>query len=146
MQSNDPFFEHFTQHPASADYKNRVKEEDRPQYGTPENIRPWGEYHILFEDDNCKVKQIIVYPGGKLSYQYHYKRNEVWSITAGTGIFTLDDQTSICTAGDTLIIPTLAKHRIENTGSEPLIFIEVQRGSYFGEDDIVRIEDAYNRN
>ena len=115
------------------------------QYGTPENIRPWGEYHILHDDETCKVKQIIVNPGGKLSYQYHYKRNEVWTITEGTGVFTLNGVHTICTAGDTLIIPTLAKHMIENTSDEPLTFIEVQRGSYFGEDDIVRISDVYGR-
>ena len=114
-------------------------------YGAPENIRPWGEYEILHEEDACKVKKITVNPGGKLSYQFHYKRNEVWSILEGTGIFTLDGVATICVPGDTLIIPTLAKHRIENTGAEPLTFIEVQRGSYFGEDDIVRLEDSYGR-
>ena len=112
---------------------------------TPENVRPWGEYHILHEDENCKVKKIIVNPGGKLSYQYHYKRNEVWTITEGTGIFTLDGVNTICVPGDILVIPTLAKHMIENTGTKPLVFIEVQRGSYFGEDDIVRLNDAYGR-
>ena len=122
-----------------------VKEEPVVQYGTPENIRPWGEYHILHDDETCKVKQIIVNPGGKLSYQYHYKRNEVWAITEGTGVFTLNGVHTICTAGDTLIIPTLAKHMIENTSDEPLTFIEVQRGTYFGEDDIVRINDIYGR-
>lgn len=124
-----------------------VKEEPVVPYGdqTPENIRPWGEYHILYDDENCKVKKIIVNPGGKLSYQYHFKRNEVWTITEGTGIFTKDGIHTICGPGDTLIIPTRAKHMIENTGTEPLVFIEVQRGSYFGEDDIVRISDVYGR-
>ena len=111
-----------------------------------DNIRPWGEYHILYEDDNCKVKKIIVNPGGQLSYQYHYKRNEVWTMVSGTGHFTLNGLTQIAGPGDTLVIPTLAKHRMENFGSEPVVFIEVQRGSYFGEDDIVRIEDTYGRN
>lgn len=139
----DPFGKRWEKHPAAVDSK--VKDEVSPMYGAPENVRPWGEYHILHEDENCKVKQIIVNPGGKLSYQYHFKRNEVWCVTEGTGIFTRDGINTICGPGDTLIIPTRAKHMIENTGKEPLKFIEVQRGSYFGEDDIVRISDAYGR-
>ena len=148
MSMKDPFFEHFTQHPASADYKNRVKDEDAPVYKAvaDESVRPWGHYDILFESDDCKVKRIKVYPSGKLSYQYHFKRNEVWTVVSGTGIFTLDGINTICGPGDTLVIPTLAKHMIENTGKEPLVFIEVQRGSYFGEDDIVRLNDIYGRN
>jgi mannose-6-phosphate isomerase len=110
-----------------------------------ENTRPWGEYEILHEANNYKVKKITVNPGGKLSYQFHHKRNEVWAITEGTGIFTLNGVSSICSSGMTLNIPTLAKHMIENTGVDPLVFIEVQRGTYFGEDDIVRIEDIYGR-
>jgi mannose-6-phosphate isomerase len=110
-----------------------------------DNIRPWGRYDIIFENSDCKVKQIMVNPAGKLSYQYHFKRNEVWCVTQGVGIFTLDGVNTICTAGDTLVIPRLAKHMIENTGNEPLVFIEVQRGSYFGEDDIVRLNDIYGR-
>lgn len=143
VKENDPFGNRWENHPNSADSK--VKDEQAPIYGIPENIRPWGEYHILYDDVNCKVKKIVVNPGGKLSYQYHFKRNEVWTITEGTGIFTLDGVNTICGPGDTLVIPTLAKHMIENTGAEPLVFIEVQRGSYFGEDDIVRISDVYGR-
>lgn len=144
MSTKDPFFEHFTQHPASADYKKRVKDKDVAV--ADESVRPWGHYDILFESNDCKVKRIKVYPGGKLSYQYHFKRNEVWTVVSGTGIFTLDGINTICGPGDTLVIPTLAKHMIENTGKEPLVFIEVQRGSYFGEDDIVRLNDIYGRN
>ena len=140
---NDPFGDRWESHPNAADSK--VKEEETPQYGTPENIRPWGEYEIIHEDDDCKVKKITVNPGGKLSYQYHDKRNEVWTITDGTGMFTLDGINTICVPGDTLVIPRLAKHMIENLSSGPLTFIEIQRGSYFGEDDIVRISDAYGR-
>ena len=125
-----------------------VKDEPEVQYETlavDESVRPWGHYDILLEADDCKVKKIQVNPGGKLSYQYHFKRNEVWTVVSGTGIFTLDGVNTICGPGDTLVIPTLAKHMIENTGEEPLVFIEVQRGSYFGEDDIVRINDIYGR-
>lgn len=142
----DPFGDRWEIHPASVDSK--VKDEDPAPYeklAVDESVRPWGHYDILFESDDCKVKRIKVYPGGKLSYQYHFKRNEVWCVVEGTGIFTLDGVNTICVPGDTLVIPTMAKHMIENTGTEPLVFIEVQRGSYFGEDDIVRISDAYGR-
>jgi len=144
--TNDPFGNRWESHPNAADSK--VKEEEAPQYetlSTDESVRPWGHYDILLEADDCKVKQIKVYPGGKLSYQYHFKRNEVWTVVSGTGVFTLDGVNTICGPGDTLVIPTLAKHMIENISHEPLTFIEVQRGSYFGEDDIVRISDAYGR-
>ena len=107
--------------------------------------RPWGTYEIIQEEDSCKVKKITVNSGEKLSYQFHYKRYETWCVTEGTGIFTLNDINTICGPGYTLTIPRLAKHTIENTGKTPLIFIEVQRGSYFGEDDIVRLEDNYGR-
>ena len=110
-----------------------------------ENIRPWGRYDIIYEDDMCKVKKIKVNVNGKLSYQLHFKRNEVWTITQGNGIFTLDGEERECKAGDTLTIPEEAAHCIENIGEIPLIFIEVQRGTYFGEDDIVRLNDIYGR-
>ena len=146
VKDNDPFGNRWENHPNAADSK--VKEEPVVPYGKPvadESVRPWGHYDILFESDDCKVKRIKVYPGGKLSYQYHYKRNEVWTIIEGTGMFTLDGINTICAPGDTLVIPRLAKHMIENLGTEPLTFIEVQRGTYFGEDDIVRISDIYGR-
>ena len=133
----DPFGDRWEIHPAAVDSKRKAVAD--------ESVRPWGHYDILFESDDCKVKRIVVYPNGKLSYQYHFKRNEVWTVVSGTGIFTLDGVNTICGPGDTLVIPTRAKHMIENTGTEPLKFIEVQRGSYFGEDDIVRISDAYGR-
>ena len=155
----DPFGNRWERHPASVDSKKGtpielegeiigyVNDEDTPVYKAvaDESVRPWGHYDILFESDDCKVKQIKVYPGGKLSYQYHTKRNEVWCVTSGTGMFTLDGINTICVPGDTLVIPRLAKHMIENLSQEPLTFIEVQRGTYFGEDDIVRISDIYRR-
>ena len=83
--------------------------------------------------------------GGRLSYQYHQHRAEVWTIIQGTAKVTLDGIDTIYTAGQVAIIPLQAKHRIENIGNDPLIFIEVQHGTYFGEDDIFRIEDDYDR-
>jgi len=111
---------------------------------TSEN-RPWGSYTIIKEADNHKVKTIVVDPLRRLSYQTHEKRSEYWVIVSGTGTVTLDGITSMCVGGDAFIIEQGTPHRIENTGDEPLVFIEVQLGIYFGEDDIVRIEDDYGR-
>ena len=110
-----------------------------------QEYRPWGKYEILHEEKNCKVKKITVKPGGRLSYQYHYKRSEVWTIVDGVATITLNDKISHYVYGETILIPQGTKHRVENTGLDDLVFIEVQHGSYFGEDDIVRIEDDYNR-
>ena len=108
--------------------------------------RPWGSYHVLYDGDDCKVKKIIIKPRQQISYQYHHKRNERWSIIAGHGIVTLDDQTTIVSEESSVYIPAMTKHTIQNTSSmDDLVFIEVQTGTYFGEDDIVRIEDKYGR-
>lgn len=110
-----------------------------------ESKRPWGEYEILLDGSDCKVKKIVVKPGGRLSLQYHFKRSEVWVIVSGSGLFTLDGSTDSVYPGKVVTIPAQGVHRIQNTGKEDLVFIEVQLGTYFGEDDIVRIEDDYNR-
>ena len=107
--------------------------------------RPWGKYEILLSEKNYKVKKISVIPGGSLSYQYHLKRAEDWVIVQGKGRVTVDDNTFELEVGDSIHIPTLAKHRIQNTADCELVFIEVQTGEYFGEDDIVRLEDSYGR-
>ena len=107
--------------------------------------RPWGKFEILLDSKDCKVKQITVIPGGRLSYQYHHQRGEVWTVVSGVATMTLDDEISIHTYGDTILIPQGTKHRVENRGINDLVFIEVQHGSYFGEDDIIRIEDDYKR-
>ena len=107
--------------------------------------RPWGYYEILHEEKNCKVKKITVNPGERLSYQYHHKRSEVWTIIQGEAYMLLNDELQLYTYGETIEIPQGVKHRVENKSSEDLIFIEVQYGTYFGEDDIIRIEDDYNR-
>ena len=107
--------------------------------------RPWGCYEILHEEKNCKVKKITVKPGQRLSYQYHNKRGEVWTVVQGKATMTLDDVVEHYYYGETILIPQGTKHRVENKGQDDLVFIEVQHGSYFGEDDIVRIEDDYNR-
>lgn len=107
--------------------------------------RPWGTFENLLDTSYCKVKEIVIYPGHAPSYQLHHKRNETWIIVQGRGRLTLDDIVSEVDAGDVIHVPLEAKHRIRNTGQDNLVFIEVQRGEYFGEDDIVRFEDDYKR-
>lgn len=109
--------------------------------------RPWGYYKTLSIDNKIgyQVKYICVYPGKRLSLQYHNYRSENWVIVQGTGIVTLDDEKINVNKEDSVYIKIKQKHRIENTGDINLIFIETQIGSYLGEDDIVRIEDDFNR-
>jgi mannose-6-phosphate isomerase len=109
------------------------------------DIRPWGQYWVLEDAKTHKVKRIEVNPGGRLSYQYHSKRSEVWTIVQGVGRVTLDGEEKDYRPGQVVKIPQGTKHRIANPGNEPCVFIEVQYGTYFGEDDIVRIEDDYDR-
>ena len=107
--------------------------------------RPWGEYLVLDSQNDYKIKRIEVNPKARLSYQYHNYRSETWIIINGNGILTIEGENKKIQRGDTVQIPKTLKHRVENTGKEKLVFIEVQTGTYFGEDDIVRIEDDYNR-
>lgn len=109
------------------------------------DVRPWGEYWVLEDAESHKVKRIRVNPGGRLSLQYHNKRAEVWTIVSGIGTVTINNEVKDYYAGEVAQIPQGAHHRMANTTAEPVIFIEVQYGSYFGEDDIVRIEDDYRR-
>lgn len=108
--------------------------------------RPWGRFDILFESAYCKSKRISVAAGQKLSYQSHKFRQEQWTIVKGVAHVTLNDVVHELKAGESIFIPQGAKHRIANQGSEDMEFIEVQTGSYFGEDDIVRYSDDYGRN
>ncbi len=107
--------------------------------------RPWGSFTVLDEAAGYKVKRIEVLPGKRLSYQRHSKRAEHWMVVQGTGKVTLDGREITVWAGETVDVPVGAAHRIGNPGHEPLIFIEIQRGDYLGEDDIVRIEDDFGR-
>jgi mannose-6-phosphate isomerase-like protein (cupin superfamily) len=111
----------------------------------PFEIRPWGGFEILSDQKEFKAKRITIDPGAQLSYQSHQKRNEHWVIISGQAEFVLNEKTSMLKPGDSVHIPAGAKHRLRNPGSVPLIFVEVQTGSYFGEDDIVRYKDDYNR-
>ena len=108
-------------------------------------IRPWGTYEVLLDSSDCKVKRITVNPGQRPSYQYHYHRVEYWTIVSGQALVTINDEQTEENPGASITVPVNAKHRIENIGESPLIFIEVQLGDYFGEDDIVRVSDDYKR-
>lgn len=108
--------------------------------------RPWGSFTVLDEGDNFKVKRIEVLPEKRLSYQRHSRRAEHWFIVCGTAKVTLNGSDIIVKAGEAVDIPVETAHRVENPhNSELLIFIETQTGDYFGEDDIVRLEDDFGR-
>jgi mannose-6-phosphate isomerase len=108
--------------------------------------RPWGEYTVLDEGADYKVKRITVVAGRRLSYQRHARREEHWLVVHGAGLVTLDGEEFDVVPGAAVDVPVGVAHRIANTGTtQPLTFIEVQRGDYFGEDDIVRLDDDYGR-
>jgi mannose-6-phosphate isomerase-like protein (cupin superfamily) len=106
---------------------------------------PWGKWEVLLEEPQYKVKRITVNPGHRLSYQLHKKRKEHWMMVLGKALVTLDGREITLETGTAIDIPANTAHRIQNPGKEPLVFIEIQMGSYFGEDDIVRLEDDYGR-
>ncbi len=100
---------------------------------------------VLDEADNFKVKRIEVLPGKRLSYQKHAQRAEHWLIVEGLAKVTLDGREILLRAGQFVDIAIGAAHRVENPGDDKLVFIEIQRGDYFGEDDIVRLQDDFGR-
>jgi mannose-6-phosphate isomerase len=106
---------------------------------------PWGSWEVLLEAPYCKVKRLIVNAGQRLSYQKHFKREERWTVVLGAPAITLDGITTTHAPGDVITIPREALHRIANPAAEPAVLIEVQLGSYFGEDDIIRVADDYQR-
>lgn len=110
-----------------------------------EDHRPWGHYEVLSEARGHKIKRITVLPGQRLSLQSHQHRAEHWFMVSGQAVVTLDKEQIPLSAGEAVDISQKAKHRIQNPGETPLVFIEVQRGSYLGEDDITRYEDDYGR-
>lgn len=112
---------------------------------TESEKRPWGSFYVIQDEKNYKLKRIEVNIGKRLSYQYHKKRSETWIIIQGQATVNIDGKIEKYNKGQTVIIPKGAKHRVANNESTKLVFIEVQTGSYFGEDDIVRIEDDFNR-
>jgi len=130
---------------------------------TPTEKRPWGEFTVLYEDDKCKIKKITVNPGCRLSLQSHARRREYWKLISGNWEVELyrfrvdsekyhqpiiikssniDEELGVC---HNVFIYKNDKHRVKNVTNDPLVFIEIQQGEYFGEDDIIRYEDDYNR-
>jgi mannose-6-phosphate isomerase len=107
--------------------------------------RPWGTFTVIDEGDGFKVKRIEVFPGKRLSYQKHSQRAEHWVVVQGTAKVTLDGREIVVDAGQAIDIAVGSAHRIENPGEQTLLFIEVQRGEYLGEDDIVRLQDDFGR-
>jgi len=107
--------------------------------------RPWGRYFVLQDESNYKLKRIEVEPGQRLSYQYHVHRAEVWTVTKGNLTIVLDGEKVFRKYGESIKIPRGAQHRAWNETNKEVRFIEVQTGTSFDEDDIIRLEDDYNR-
>ena len=107
--------------------------------------RPWGKFEVLLDSNECKVKRLFIDPFKSLSYQYHLKRSEHWTIVSGTACIVLNGKKKDFSVGESVIIKNKMKHSISNQTENLLIVIEVQYGEYFGEDDIIRISDPYNR-
>ena len=103
--------------------------------------RPWGQFDILDTGDRFQVKRIVVAPGAKLSLQRHFHRAEHWVVVRGTAEVTLGETTHVLYENESIFVPVYAAHRLANPGYIPLEVIEVQTGSYLGEDDIVRLDD-----
>jgi mannose-1-phosphate guanylyltransferase/mannose-6-phosphate isomerase len=138
-----------TRRGATQDVKKVVEEIERS--GRHHHIhhrqvfRPWGSYDSIDTGDRFQVKRIIVNPGAKLSLQMHHHRAEHWIVVSGTAKVTCNEKVFLLNENESTFIPLGAKHRLENPGAIPLHLIEVQSGSYLGEDDIVRFEDTYGR-
>jgi len=107
--------------------------------------RPWGSYQSLDQGDRYQVKRIVVKPAGRLSLQLHHHRAEHWIVVRGTARVVVGQETKVVHENESIYIPIGSQHRLENPGKIDLELIEVQTGSYLGEDDIVRIEDDYRR-
>ena len=123
-----------------------IKSEGRDEHLSHRCVyRPWGHYDSIDMGERYQVKRIFVNPGAILSLQMHHHRAEHWIVVSGTAKVTRGDETFLVTENQSTYIPIGTKHRLENTGSIPLEMIEVQSGSYLGEDDIVRFEDIYGR-
>ena len=111
----------------------------------PVDFRPWGHFETLALADRFQVKRIVVKPGAALSLQSHHHRAEHWIVVEGTAKVTIDDTVKLVSENESVYIPLGAVHRMENPGKVDMVLIEVQTGSYLGEDDIIRYEDVYAR-
>ncbi|MDA8164023.1 MAG: cupin domain-containing protein, partial [Desulfobacteraceae bacterium] len=125
---------------------NRLKAANREECSAHRKVyRPWGSYEAVDVAERFQVKRIVVKPGALLSEQMHHHRAEHWIVVRGTARVTKGAETILLSENQSTYIPIGAKHRLENPGRIPLELIEVQSGSYLGEDDIVRFNDAYGR-
>ncbi|MEW5734193.1 MAG: mannose-1-phosphate guanylyltransferase/mannose-6-phosphate isomerase [Thermodesulfobacteriota bacterium] len=125
---------------------SELKKKGREEAKTHRKVyRPWGSYESLVSDGRFQVKRLTVNPGCRLSLQKHYHRAEHWIVVRGTGLITREKETITIREDESAYIPLGYMHRLENPGSIPLVLIEVQTGSYLGEDDIIRVEDDYGR-
>ncbi len=123
-----------------------LKEKQAPQaVSFPKDHRPWGWFESLVIGGRFQVKRIVVHPGAALSLQSHHHRSEHWIVVEGTAKVTVDDEVKLVSENQSVYIPLGAVHRMENPGKLPMVLIEVQTGSYLGEDDITRYEDVYAR-
>jgi mannose-6-phosphate isomerase-like protein (cupin superfamily) len=113
--------------------------------GKRENYRPWGHYESLLENNDHKIKELIVNPGERLSLQMHRHRAEHWTVVSGEAVVTIKEKEIVLKPGQSVDIPKDTAHRVMNPGVMPLVLVEIQMGDYFGEDDIIRLEDDYNR-
>ncbi|GBO80936.1 mannose-6-phosphate isomerase [Acetobacter aceti NRIC 0242] len=125
---------------------DRLKKAKRPEAASHNRCyRPWGFYESLIQNDRFQVKRIVVQPGEKLSLQKHFHRAEHWIVVGGVALVTRDEDKVLVRENESIYLPQGCIHRMENPGKIPLTLIEVQTGAYLGEDDIVRLEDTYNR-
>ncbi|NCC77173.1 MAG: cupin domain-containing protein, partial [Clostridia bacterium] len=125
---------------------DRLKRDKRPEYHTHRTVhRPWGSYTTLEMQDRFQIKRITVHPGARLSLQMHHHRHEHWVVVSGTAKVQNGEQSILLKENESTYIPSCTVHRLENPGVIPLELIEVQIGSYLGEDDIVRFDDEYGR-
>jgi mannose-1-phosphate guanylyltransferase len=125
---------------------NKLKADKRPEFEFHREVfRPWGSYDSIDNGERFQVKRITVKPGEKLSVQMHHHRAEHWIVVAGTAKVTNGDQTLLLSENQSTYIPVGVIHALENPGKIPLELIEVQSGTYLGEDDIVRFSDRYGR-
>lgn len=125
---------------------NQLKAAERTEVNFHREVyRPWGKYDSVDNGQRFQVKRITVKPGAKLSVQMHHHRAEHWIVVAGTALVTIDGKDQYLSENQSVYIPITAVHALENPGKVPLELIEVQSGSYLGEDDIVRFSDKYGR-
>jgi UTP-glucose-1-phosphate uridylyltransferase len=147
---DDPFAVLLAPRARAQDVKKAVellKSKDIPQAEIfPKDHRPWGWFESLALGECFQVKRILVKPGAALSLQSHNYRSEHWIVVEGRAKVTVDGEVKLLSEGQSIYVPLGAKHRMENPGSSPMVLIEVQVGTYLGEDDIVRYEDIYTRN